>query len=111
MVRRVDGFAVHAVMVGGKIIPHESGAATDHRADGGAVHPTAEPLPITAWTAEPSTPHCYRYVYAASAPAACPLAATWRFTADSTDLNDAVTILLSMPTPNKVGPSPTRSST
>jgi len=36
----VDGYAVHAVMVGSQIIPHEIGADNDHRVDGEAVHPT-----------------------------------------------------------------------
>ncbi len=38
--RRVDGFAVHAVMVGGDIIPPVNGTVGDHRVDGRAVHPT-----------------------------------------------------------------------
>jgi len=32
--RRVDGYAVHAVMVGSEIIRHVSGAGIDRRVDG-----------------------------------------------------------------------------
>lgn len=48
---------------------------------------------------------------AMAAGAAWPWAARWRFTADSTARNEAVTMLLSMPAPNRVWPFPTRSST
>jgi hypothetical protein len=30
----VDGFPVHAVIVGSKIIAHDTGTDTDHRVDG-----------------------------------------------------------------------------
>jgi hypothetical protein len=36
----VDGFPVHAVMVGGYRIAHDIGTLAYHRVDGGAVHPT-----------------------------------------------------------------------
>jgi hypothetical protein len=37
----VDGSAVHAVMVGGSVIAHDSGAGAYHRVDGEPVHPTS----------------------------------------------------------------------
>jgi hypothetical protein len=36
----VDGFPVHAVIVGGSRIVIDFGALAYHRVDGGAVHPT-----------------------------------------------------------------------
>jgi len=38
----VDGFAVHAVMVGSQIIRREIGTDNHHRVDGRAVHPTPQ---------------------------------------------------------------------
>lgn len=40
LTRRVDGYAVHAVMVGRQIIRCEIGTDNDHRVDGESVHPT-----------------------------------------------------------------------
>jgi len=37
---RVDGFPVHAVMVGSEIIRPEIGAGNNHRVEGRAFHPT-----------------------------------------------------------------------
>jgi len=49
--RRVDGFAVHAVMVGADIIPPVNCTVGDHRVDGRAVHPTGH-VPV-----DPSSHH------------------------------------------------------
>jgi len=104
-------------MVGCEIIRHDIGADSDHRVGGRAADPTAGGWWSEKWGGGGRPPPDHPTVpvssenYAASAPASAPLAFTCRFTADSTDLNDAVTILLSIPTPNSVGPFPTRSST
>jgi len=36
----VDGFAIHAVMVGRQIIRHDIGGGSNHRAGGEAANPT-----------------------------------------------------------------------
>jgi hypothetical protein len=44
----VDGFAVHAAIVDGRIIMHEIGADIDRRVDGEAVHPTKTKSPAAS---------------------------------------------------------------